>query len=402
MTLSSESVNDLSWWVTTLPTACKNIIMGNPAIELATDASTLGWEAVCNGQSAQSMWSPLEKQKHINELKLLTVYFGLQSFLFLLKGKRVHKKSQLYDCLLPQCNGDTKSPLCNKLAKSGWMCCVQNEIWLTACHLPGVLNFEADKSSRQFNERIEWQLKPGIFLKIIDIFSTPEIDLVACRLNNQLPKCVSWKPDPGACHVDAFSFSWSGKFVYIFPPFFLLNRCLQKLENDQTSSLLIAPVWPTQVCWPRLLSLLVANPLLLPQDNDLLIVPQSETVHPLRNQMRLLACLFSGNPMKQEEYRSQLLDCSWYPWEEVLRNNTPGTSKMYSILSQKESQSSSATCSSSLGFPFCTVWQRTYLQCYQLCQKRIVFLCVLGRWLCSWTEPASLSPVERCFPVTAT
>ena len=130
------------------------------------------------------------------------------------------------------------------------MCCVQNEIWLTACHLPGVLNFEADKSSRQFNERIEWQLKPGIFLKIIDLFGTPEIDLFACRLNNQLPKYVSWKPDPVACHVDAFSFFWSGTFVYIFPPFSLLNRCLQKLENDQTSALLIAPVWPTQVWCP--------------------------------------------------------------------------------------------------------------------------------------------------------
>lgn len=41
--------------------------------------------------------------------------------------------------------------------------------------------------------------------------------------------------------------------------------------------------------------------------------------------------------------------------------------KMDSILSLKENQSSSSTCSSSLGFPFWTVWQRTYLQCYQLC-----------------------------------
>lgn len=328
MTLSSESVSDLNWWMTTLPSACKNITMGNPTIEMATDASHLGWGAVCNGQSAQGMWTPLETQKHINELELLAVYFGLKSFLCLLKGKHVCIKSDNSTtvCYL-NAMGGTKSPSCNKIAKSVWMCCVKNEIWLTACHVPGVLNFEADKSSRQFNERIEWQLQPGIFLKIIAIFGTPEIDLFACRLNNQLPKYVSWKPDPGACHVDAFSFSWSGKFVYIFPPFSLLNRCLQKLENDQTLALLVAPVWPTQVWWPRLLSLLVANPLLLPQDKDLLILPQSGTLHPLRNQMRLMACQLSGNTMKQEEYRSQLLDCSWHPGEEVLRNNTLGTSK---------------------------------------------------------------------------
>ena len=328
MTISSESVSDLNWWMTTLPSACKNISMGNPTIEMATDASNLGWGAVCNGQSAQGMWTPLETQKHINELELLAVYFGLKSFLCLLKGKHVCVKSDNSTtvCYL-NAMGGTKSPLCNKIAKSVWMCCVKNEIWLTACHVPGVLNVEADKSSRQFNERIEWQLQPGIFLKIIAIFGTPEIDLFACRLNNQLPKYVSWKPDPGACHVDAFSFSWSGKFVYIFPPFSLLNRCLQKLENDQTLALLVAPVWPTQVWWPRLLSLLVANPLLLPQDKDLLILPQSGTLHPLRNQMRLMACQLSGNTMKQEEYRSQLLDCSWHPGEEVLRNNTLGTSK---------------------------------------------------------------------------
>jgi len=130
--------------------------MGNPAIEMATDASTLGWGAVCNGQSAKGMWSSLEKQKHINELKLLAVHFGLESFLFLLKEKHVCIKSDNSTtvCYL-NAMGDTKSPPCNKTAKSVWMCCFQNDIWFNACHLPGVLNVEADKSSRQFNERIE-------------------------------------------------------------------------------------------------------------------------------------------------------------------------------------------------------------------------------------------------------
>ena len=65
--------------------------------------------------------------------------------------------------------------------------------------------------------------------------------------------------------------------------------------------------------------------LMLPQDKDLLTLPLSGTLYPLRNQMRLMAYLLSGNTMKQEEYRSQLLDCSWHPGEEVLGNSTPGT-----------------------------------------------------------------------------
>ena len=59
------------------------------------------------------MWFPLEKQNHINGLELLAVYFGLKSFLFLLKGKHVCIKSDY--CLLSQCNGGegggTKSPV---------------------------------------------------------------------------------------------------------------------------------------------------------------------------------------------------------------------------------------------------------------------------------------------------
>ena len=148
MTLSSESVSDLNWWMTTLPSACKNISIGNPTIEMATDASNLGWGAVCNGQSPQGMWTPLETQKHINELELLAVYFGLKSFLCLLKGKHVCVKSDNSTTVFYlNAMGGTKSPLCNKIAKSVWMCCVKNEIWLTACHVPGVLNFEADSSS---------------------------------------------------------------------------------------------------------------------------------------------------------------------------------------------------------------------------------------------------------------
>jgi len=170
------------------------------------------------------MWSPLEKQKHINELELLAVYFGVKSFMPLLRGKHVCIKSDNSPtvCYL-NAMGGTKSPLCNKLSKSVWMCCMENDIWLTTCHLPGALNVQADESTRQFNERTQWQLQPAIFCKITDILGTPGIDLFACRLNNQLPKYVSWEPDPaGACHVDAFSFSWSGKFVYIF----LLFLCL--------------------------------------------------------------------------------------------------------------------------------------------------------------------------------
>ena len=85
-----------------------------------------------------------------------------------------------------------------------WLLCMKNYVWLTACHLPGVLNTEADQQSRVINERLEWQLRPDIFARILEKLGTPEIDLFASRLNKQLTTYVSWKPNPGAIHVDAF------------------------------------------------------------------------------------------------------------------------------------------------------------------------------------------------------
>ena len=50
-----------------------------------------------------------------------------------------------------------------------------------------------------------------------------------------------------------FRFPGVGSLFTFFIPFLCLNRCLQKLENDQTLAMLIDLVWPTQVWWPRLL-----------------------------------------------------------------------------------------------------------------------------------------------------
>ena len=75
---------------------------------------------------------------------------------------------------------------------------------------------------------------------------TPDIDLFATRLNTQLSTYSSWKPDPGCKFIDAFTVSWSSLFSYIFAPFSLLGRVVQKLLRDRAESIVIAPIWPTQ------------------------------------------------------------------------------------------------------------------------------------------------------------
>ena len=89
---------------------------------------------------------------------------------------------------------------------------MQREIWVSASHVPGKSNILADKASRQFHDNTEWMLRQDLFLSITQLWGTPDIDLFAFRLNAQLPCYVSWKPDPGASHTDAFIACSAGVF----------------------------------------------------------------------------------------------------------------------------------------------------------------------------------------------
>ena len=77
------------------------------------------------------------------------------------------------------------------------------------------------------------------FEKICTAFGKPDIDLFASRLNYQCKPFVAWKPDPEAKAIDAFTVNW-GEYtnVYIFPPFSLLNKVLQKMAADGAQGLL--------------------------------------------------------------------------------------------------------------------------------------------------------------------
>ena len=84
-------------------------------------------------------------------------------------------------------------------------------------------------------------------------------------------------------------------YFYAFPPFSLLATCLQKIEQDQSTGILIIPMWTTQLWFTLLLNLLTDNHLVLPQTDSLLFLPHSDTVHPLSRQLQLMACKVSGS-----------------------------------------------------------------------------------------------------------
>lgn len=112
-------------------------------------------------------------------------------------------------------------------------------------------------------------------MRFVTRFFYPDIDLFASRLNRQLEKYISWFPDPQAITSDAFSINWSDFIPYIFPPFGLIGRILQTLQDDKVSkAIILLPKWATQSSYPMLLNMLIGIPVRLPIIQNLLwLVP---------------------------------------------------------------------------------------------------------------------------------
>lgn len=215
--------------------------------------------------------------------------------------------------------GGIVSNQCNDIARDIWEWTRDNDNWISAAHIAGTLNTEADQASRVFNDRTEWKLDVAVFADIVKTFGTPDIDLLATRLNAQLPRYVAWQPDPFATYINAFSITWTETFNYIFPPFSLLSRCLQKIATENARALVIAPAWPTQSWFTPLMNMLVAQPLILPE--GCLTLPQGAiTKHPPK--AKLLACLVSGVNSEIEEFQRTLPKSYWQAGKTQLENNT--------------------------------------------------------------------------------
>lgn len=257
---------------------------------------------------------------------MLAAFFGLQAFCHDMHNKHV-KLSIDNTTAVAYINhmGGSKSKDCNEQAKQIWDWCIERSIWLSAVHLPGVQNTIADRKSRHFEEGTEWMLDTDVF-KILQLQFDPAIDLFASRLNAQLPRYISWKPDPGAEAVDAFSINWGPLNFYAFPPFCLIAKCLQKIIQEEAEGIVIVPKWPTQSWFPQMLSLLVQDPIILPRAESLLTKPMTGEVHPLNSKLFLLACRLSGKPLNTQAYQEKLLTSCCHHGELQPRHSTVSTS----------------------------------------------------------------------------
>ena len=160
---------------------------------------------------------------------------------------------------------------------------------------PQFENVVADKNSRIFERSSEWKLRESMFKHTVGTFGKPDIDLFASRINHQLSNYISWRPDPGAKAVDAFSVNWSLTYNYCFPPFSIILKVLQKIQQDKAQAIVVVPYWTTQNWFPVLLGMLVDHPLIMTASLNILYLPTHPTTpHPLHPKLKLLVAHISG------------------------------------------------------------------------------------------------------------
>ena len=314
VTLDQGTIQDLQWWMNHLRMGNgRDICQPAPDMVIETDASLMGWGAVCKGVRTGGLWSIQEQHHHINVLELKAGMLAVQAFVKNKQNVHVHLKMDNTSALAyVNRMGGTRSVILTGVACEMWDWCLHRGVTLSGSHLPGLSNQTADWESRVVQTSAEWKLKVDAFHRICSHLGPCETDLFATQLNNQLDRYISWRPHPGAMLTDAFQTSWKGLKGYAFPPFSLIGRCLQKVRTEESTIVLVAPVWWNQAWFPMLLELAVQLPLLIPHCNNLLLDPKGQQ-HPLvcSNKLRLAAWRISGNSILQLEFQQKLQTCSW-------------------------------------------------------------------------------------------
>lgn len=329
VSLASTERTDLMWWLGDADFGVGGrLLFPRPDVVIASDASLSGWGAVCQGVRTNGPWTLVESTQHINALELLAALRTLQCFTPRLRDAAVEifVDNTSAVAYINKSGGSHSRSLCSAaLLISEW--CESHRLSVHAVYLPSKENYIADAESRKPMSSGDWKLCPKAFQSIHQFWPL-EVDLFASLWNAQLPRFLSWFPQPGSSGVDAFSIPWTGLRSYSFPPFSLIPFCLSKLILDQAETVLVTPYWPSQSWFPSLMSMAIDVPLLLLPGPYLLTSPMG-VCHPLlmADSMRLIAWKLSGVVSVAKAFRQLLLSSCWVQLEPIhtLHTSPPGS-----------------------------------------------------------------------------
>ena len=283
MSISEWATLHVTWWRENVQHAITSLVAPplKEQIHMFCDASTVGWGIYfpLTDSHTGGLWNLQEQSLHINVLEILSILFGLKIYFSSLHHETVHIHTDNQVALFSlRAQGSTKSPWCNKYTAKIMQFMEERNLHFIVSYIRSQDNVHADTASRVYQHDLEWSIPDEVFKTICQKWGTPDIDLFASRLNHKVPKYCSWKPDPYAFAIDAFSIDWTDfNLVYIFSPTSLITKVLKTWQDLQVSqektshnAIIVAPCWTTQPWFPVLQQLTQEPPLQFHSDQLIL------------------------------------------------------------------------------------------------------------------------------------
>ena len=282
------------WMQRPFLTQGKHLKPPQPSVKVMTDASLLGWGAVCQGRMLSWDWSHLPLLPHINRLDFRAVMLACRQLQPMLTGKTILTQTDniIVASYINKQGGTHSQP---HSSRGPILELVPVEGHTSHCLIPtGAQESCGRPLSRGRHLPSEWMLHPQVFNLIQATLGPLQVDLFASSLYFQLPHYCARSRDPGAWKTDVFSFHWGSLRGYAIPPISLIPRVLRKIREDQASVLLIAPRWPRRPWFLERMDLLAGHPRTLPIRSGLIRQPVSGECHEIPNLLHLTAWPLSG------------------------------------------------------------------------------------------------------------
>jgi hypothetical protein len=144
----------------------------------------------------------------------------------------------------------------------------------------------------------DWSLDTKVTDKIFRLWGRPDVDLMASDLSRKLPLFYSWsRKDIEAFGLDSLAedVPW-GQFdlPYVFPPFPLIDRVLEKMRTERVDkAVIVVPWWPSKPFFPKLLGMAIDSRR-LPSWGRLVVDFATGKPPPQMKRLKLAAVLISG------------------------------------------------------------------------------------------------------------
>ena len=142
--------------------------------------------------------------------------------------------------------GSTKSLDMGKITQKIWNFVTSSNSWITVTNISCIWfshHEDVDKELKRREMKTECKLSINDFEYVKEQLSfVPPTDLFASWLNKRMPEFMSYRTNPKCIVVDAFTHSWNGLEIYVFPPFI----CIFKNWKDQVTGTFIVAIGQTK------------------------------------------------------------------------------------------------------------------------------------------------------------